>query len=78
MTTKQCESVHCIDRHEALHTVHLDRIPLDLIHRADVCVHTAENNIYGCEPELGGVTEICFVVAVISGVNWCALVIEDF
>ena len=28
LTTRQCVSVHCIDRHDALHTVHLDRIPV--------------------------------------------------
>ena len=61
-------SVHYIDRHDALNTVHLDRNPVDLIHRADVCLLTAENNIYGCERVLGGLIIVRFFVTVTCGV----------
>ena len=53
--------------------------PVDLKLPADVVLHTAGNLYMAVSMYTGGgFTVICFVVAVMCGVNWCALVIEDF
>ena len=57
----------CVIPLHQLHTVHLDRIAVDLKLPANICVRTAEDNIYGCESVLEGVTVIGLVVTVMLG-----------